>query len=135
MSKKIVSHVVGLSLSALLGICAVTLPVFIFSMRHYNAPLFPIIRTGVEGMTWLTFVILFVGGIILGRFFSIRPLLLGMFSMAAMPVLAILEMIVAPESHNLFPVEFFLYAVVSMVTVGGIFLGHRIRYKMFKNKS
>jgi len=86
-------------------------------------------------MTWLTFVILFVGGIILGRFFSIRPLLLGMFSMAAMPVLAILEMIVAPESHNLFPVEFFLYAVVSMVTVGGIFLGHRIRYKMFKNKS
>jgi hypothetical protein len=135
MSKKTVSRIIGLFLSALLGICAISLPVFILSMRHYNAPLFPIIRTGVEGMTWLTFVILFVGGIVLGLIFSIQPVLLGMFSMAAMPVFSILEMIVDPNSHNLFPIEFIIYAVVSMVTVGGVFLGCRIRYKIFKNKA
>jgi hypothetical protein len=110
MSKKTVSRIIGLFLSALLGICAISLPVF-------------------------TFVILFVGGIVLGLIFSIQPVLLGMFSMAAMPVFSILEMIVDPNSHNLFPIEFIIYAVVSMVTVGGVFLGCRIRYKIFKNKA
>jgi hypothetical protein len=38
--------------AALLGIAAVILPVWLLSLRPYSSPLFPLVRTGVEGMSY-----------------------------------------------------------------------------------
>ena len=120
--------------AALLGLTAFVAPVWVLHLRSYSAPLFPLVRTGVEGMSFLTLVFLFCGGIILGCFGRGNPFLLGLTTVVLLPVFAIAEMIVSPTSHNLWPLEFAIYGVVSLSAVVGAFLGRFIRRRVCHTK-
>jgi hypothetical protein len=122
------------SVASLLGLAAVVAPVWILRPRHYSAPLFPLVRTGVEGMSFLTLVFLFCSGIILGCFGRGSPFLLGITTVALLPVSAIAEMIVSPTSHNLWPLEFAIYGLVSLSAIVGAFLGRFVRRRVDHTK-
>jgi hypothetical protein len=109
--------------ASLLGLLAIVAPVWILDMRRYTAPLFPLIRSGVEGMSLLTLVFLFCAGFLVGCFGVGHPLLLGVATVALLPILAIAEMCVSSTTHNLWPLEFIIYGVISLCGVAGAFTG------------
>lgn len=111
----------GLLLAPVLGLSAVILPVFIWPVsRHYDAPLFPILRDAVEGVGIPQFALLFIAGTILGAISDRQPWLLAAVTVILLPIASIAEMFVDPTSHNLFPVEFAFYALFSLVVGSGI---------------
>src|SRR2546423_14080263 len=89
--------------ASLLGVGAFIAPIPILPPRPYSAPLFPLLRTSVEGMSILTIVFLFCAGFLVGCFGRGHPFLLGIATVVLLPIAAIAEMIVAPTSHNLWP--------------------------------
>src|SRR5947208_16696974 len=95
--------------ATLLGLLAIVAPVWILDLRRYSAPLFPLIRSGVEGMSPLTLVFLFCAGFLVGCFGVGHPLLLGIATVALLPILAIAEMSASSPTHNLWPLEFVIY--------------------------
>ena len=109
--------------ASLLGVAAFIAPIPILHPRPYSAPLFPLLRTGVEGMSILTIVFLFCAGFLVGCFGRGHPFLLGVATIALLPIAAVAEMIVSPTSHNLWPLEFAIYGFVSLSAVVGVFLG------------
>jgi hypothetical protein len=109
--------------ASLLGLLAILAPVWILDLRRYPAPLFPLLRTGVEGMSLLTLVFLFCAGFLVSCFGVGHPFLLGIATVALLPILAIAEMCVSPASHNLWPLEFVIYGFVSLSAIVGAFLG------------
>jgi integral membrane sensor domain MASE1 len=116
--------------AAFLGVGAVILPVWLLSLRPYPAPLFPQIRSGVEGMSYLTFVFLFVSGLLLGLLGKGHPFLLGLATLALLPLLAIAEMVVSPTSHNLWPLEFAIYGFISLSAILGAYIGRFIQKRV-----
>ncbi|MCX6858241.1 MAG: hypothetical protein NTV80_25445 [Verrucomicrobia bacterium] len=119
--------------AALLGIGAVILPVWILSQRIYSAPFFPLIRSGVEGMSYLTFIFLFISGLLLGLLGKGHPFLLGLATLVSLPLLAIAEMVVSPTSHNLWPLEFAIYGLISLSAVLGAFIGRYLQKRVRKS--
>src|SRR6476620_8943193 len=109
--------------AALLGMFAIVAPVWILDLRRYSAPLFPLIRSGVEGMSLLTLVFLFCAGLIVGCFGVGHPLLVGIATVSLLPILAIAEMSVSQTTHNLWPLEFMIYALISLCPIAGAFTG------------
>lgn len=109
--------------ASLLGIAAFIAPIPILHPRPYPAPLFPLLRTSVEGMSILTIVFLFCSGFLVGCFGRGHPFFLGIATVALLPIAAIAEMIVSSTSHNLWPLEFAIYGFVSLSSVAGAFLG------------
>jgi len=109
--------------ATLLGLLAIVAPVWILDLRRYSAPLFPLIRSGVEGMSPLTLVFLFCAGFLVGCFGVGHPLLLGIATVALLPILAIAEMSVSSTTHNLWPLEFLIYGLISLCAVAGAFAG------------
>ena len=118
--------------AAFLGVSAVILPVWLLSLRRYTAPLFPLVRSGIEGISLLTLVFLFVSGLLLGFFGRGHPFLLGIATMALLPLLAIAEMVVEPTSHNVWPLEFMMYGFVSFSAVFGACIGRLVKSKVMK---
>lgn len=117
---KIVASIV---FAAALGLVAVILPVFLHHVHLRPAPLFPVVATGIKKLSSLTLVLLFASGFLVGLVGRGHPLLLGACTMALFPILAFAEMLSDHTSHNLFPIEFILYAVISLAAVAGAFLG------------
>ena len=111
------------AVAALLGLLAIVAPVWIPDLHRYTAPLFPLIRSGVEGMSLLTLVLLFCAGFLVGCFGMGHPLLLGIATVALLPVAAFAEMIISSTSHNLWPLEFIIYGLISLCAVAGAFAG------------
>ena len=109
--------------TSLLGLLAIVVPVWVLDLRRYTAPLFPLIRSGVEGMSLLTLVFLFCAGFLVGCFGVGHPLLLGIATVALLPILAIAEMSVSSTTHNLWPLEFIIYGAISLCAVAGAFAG------------
>jgi hypothetical protein len=110
-------------IACFLGVAGFIAPVPILHPRHYSAPLFPLLRTAVEGMSFLTILFLFCAGFLVGCFGRGHPLLLGLATVSLLPMFAIAEMIVSPTSHNLWPLEFAIYGFVSLSAIAGAFLG------------
>lgn len=123
---------VGIIAAVILGLVSVIAPVFVLSQTHYDAPLFPLVRSGVEGMSSLALTFLLLSGVLLGIVCPRHPLLLGASTMSAFPLLAIAEMSVSPTSHNLWPFEFVIYGFVSLVAVLGAFIGSFIYRRTHK---
>ena len=117
------SIVLTLAAASLLGLLAIIAPVWVLDLRRYTAPLFPLIRSGVEGMSLLTLVFLFCAGFLVGCFGPGHPLLLGIATVALLPILAIAEMSVSSTTHNLWPLEFMIYGLISLCAVAGAFAG------------
>src|SRR5436190_24042871 len=121
---------VTVAIAALLGLIAIVAPVWILDLRRYSAPLFPLIRSGVEGMSLLTLVFLFCAGFLVGCFGRGHPFLLGLATVSLLPIFAIAEMMVSSASHSLWPLEFAIYGFVSLSAIVGAFLGRFIRRRL-----
>jgi len=109
--------------TSLLGLLAIVVPVWVLDLRRYTAPLFPLIRSGVEGMSLLTLVFLFCAGFLVGCFGVGHPMLIGIATVALLPILAIAEMSISSTTHNLWPLEFIIYGAISLCAVAGAFAG------------
>ncbi len=109
--------------TSLLGLLAIVVPVWVLDLRRYTAPLFPLIRSGVEGMSLLTLVFLFCAGFLVGCFGVGHPILIGIATVALLPILAIAEMSISSTTHNLWPLEFIIYGAISLCAVAGAFAG------------
>lgn len=119
--------------AAVLGLAAVILPVWLLSLPPHTAPLFPLVRTGIEGLSFLTFIFLFGSGLLLGFFGKGQPVLLGIATIGLLPLLAIAEMVVSPTSHNLWPLEFMMYGFISLSAVVGACIGRFVHKKVRKS--
>src|SRR5207245_10514306 len=86
--------------ATLLGLLAIVAPVWILDLRRYSAPLFPLIRSGVEGMSPLTLVFLFCAGFLVGCLGVGHPLLLGIAAVAMLPILPIAEVSVSSTKYH-----------------------------------
>ncbi len=109
--------------TSLLGLLAIVVPVWVLDLRRYTAPLFPLIRSGVEGMSLLTLVFLFCAGFLVGCFGVGHPILIGIATVALLPILAIAEMSISSTTHNLWPLEFIIYGAINLCAVAGAFAG------------
>jgi hypothetical protein len=113
--------------AAALGLVAVVAPVFVLSRTEYPAPLFPWVRSGIEGFSLLSAFLLFASGVLLGFRIPKYPLFFGMCTMAAFPLIVFAEMAIDSKSHNLWPFEFLFYGVISLVAVAGAYVGKHMR--------
>ena len=84
----------------------------------------------VDGMQIMSIALLFLIGAVAGLSVPRKFWLWGLATMAAFPVIAITEMIQDPTSHNLFPIEFFIYGLLMVPAVLGAGLGCLIRLRL-----
>ena len=117
-----------LPIAAIFDLLAMILPVLLFPPVHwYDAPLFPVIRNAVEHVGRGQLVLLFTVGMALGFLSRMRPAILGGVAISLLPLAAIAEMVVDSTSHNLFPLEFMVYAFYGGIVAIGVFIARRIR--------
>ena len=94
----------------------------------YEGGLFPFIQTAIENLSILpTASLLVVSGGIVGYLKPERWMLLGFSTIVPFPIASVLEMILYPTSHNLWPIEFLMYCVLSIPPVLGAFIGSRLK--------
>jgi hypothetical protein len=109
-----------------LGLLAIALPPLLDpGSRRYDAPLFPLVRAGVESFGLLSAFLLFLAGAIVGARRPPRAWLWGMATLLPLPLLALAEVLVDPTSHNLLPLEFASYVVLAMPAAVGAELAAR----------
>ncbi|MBI4656887.1 MAG: hypothetical protein HY746_09115 [Elusimicrobia bacterium] len=118
---------------AVLGFAAVILPVI---LRHqifpYRDTLFPVLRSGVEKLSLLSVIGLFLAGLLAGIKSPFRPSVNGLLTMSLFPVIAIADMIFYPTSHNLWPLEFVVYLLLTIPGIIGAYTGRFLGGKIFK---
>ena len=108
-------------LAMFVGLIAVLLPLLFVPMKAYDSPVFPLVRTAIEGMTPFTYVGLLTGGVLIG-WLCRNPVILGFVTMLPFYIFAVIEMLVDPRSHKLWLFEFTIYLALSLIAVlGGAF--------------
>ena len=119
------------AIGAALGIISIIVPpLCIVDVKVYESPLFPMVRTGIEGMSLWTLLFLFSSGIFLGVIYPKREILWGISTMSLLPLLAFIEMMKDPYSHNLWPIEFIMYGFMTIPGIIGAYIGAFIRKKI-----
>lgn len=109
---------------AVAGVAVFVAPVLFISAPWYPSPLFPILRNAVEYLSKGALVWLFVAGGVAGLLFRALPaVVVGMSMLALLPVAAFAEMMADPASHNLWPLEFVMYALIALAPATGAALG------------
>jgi hypothetical protein len=118
-----------LLLAPVLGVMSLVLPVWIHGLPgEPTSPLFPILASGIEHMSALTLLLLFLSGAILGGAFRHPASWVASIAvMAAMPVVIVADVLVDPTSHNLFPVELVIYGVLSVLALVGALVAAKVR--------
>ena len=130
LSRKVLSFLVA----PVLGFLAMVVPVLLWPpARHHEAPLFPLIRDAVEGIGLTQHLLLFAAGLLLGILSPSRAWLLGAAAISFLPLAAVAEMFKDPTSHNLFPVEFVIYAFYGLIVACGAFTIHRLQHLLRSN--
>ena len=115
-------------LIAIAGYVVFIVPVLVAPLpRHMASVLFQMYSDAVYSAGWANLVLLFILGVGLGQFVSKRSGLTGCASVVLLPILAIIEMIKDPTSHNLFPFEFITYAFFGGIVLIGSLPGVRLR--------
>ena len=122
--RPITRYVIALLTAIGLGLASVFLAVVILEIPPNRESMFPFL---LAEFSWLTLILLFASGIVLGVNFAIHPLMLGFATMAAFPALAFVDMAQNPYSHNLWPIEFVMYGLVSLLAVGGAYAGRALQ--------
>ena len=121
-------HTYALGSIAILGMMSIILPVFINpDIKQYESPLFPLIRTGIEGISMYSFIFLFFSGAIVNYFSDLSFWKIGLMSMALFPIATFCEMIADPSSHNMFPIEFIFYGIYTIPAITGAFFSQKIK--------
>jgi hypothetical protein len=143
-------NLIVFALGAVLGLISIIIPpIYIVHVKAYDSPLFPMVRTGIEGMSLWSLLFLFLSGMFLGIiypkhepsygmffgfFYSKQALLLGISTMALFPILAFLEMMTDNNSHSIWPIEFVLYGVATIPGIAGAYIGAFIRRKLIPSR-
>lgn len=128
-------NVSALIVASILGMLSIILPVFILGdLKPYDSPLFPIIRTGIEGISTYSLSFLFLSGFIVKFFSNVPSWKIGLMSMVLFPLAAICEMIVDSSSHNMFPIEFIFYGIYTIPTIIGAYFSQLIKSFVIKRK-
>lgn len=110
-------------LASILGVISIVLPTFFLpDLKQYDSPLFPLIRTGIEGISIWSFVLLLLSGFGVKLLSKLSGWKIGLTTMALFPIMAIFEIIADSSSHNMFPIEFILYALYSVPAIIGAYL-------------
>ena len=73
---------------------------------------------------------LFLIGVMAGFFNPKNAWLWGISTMSLFPVLAFIEMMKDPYSHNLWPIEFIMYGFMTIPGIIGAYIGTFIRKKI-----
>ena len=130
-------NVIGIYLLAsILGVISIVLPtLFLSDLKQYDSPLFPQIRTGIEGISIWSFGLLLLSGFSVKLLSNISSWKIGLTTMALFPIMAIFEMFADSSSHNMFPFEFILYAVYSVPALIGAYLAQGINKIFSGNQS
>jgi hypothetical protein len=116
---------------SILGIVSILLPVFILgNLKPYESPLFPLLRTGVEGVSIYSFLFLFLSGFIVKLFSDATFWKIGLMSMVLFPLAAICEMIADPTSHSMFPFEFIFYGFYTIPALAGAYTSQLIKSRV-----
>jgi len=122
-------------LISLFGVLSIVLPVYLQpDINQYDSPVFPMIRTGIEGFSGWSFGLLFLSGFGAKLLTNLSEWKIGLLTMVLFPVLAICEMIVDPSSHNLLPFEFIIYCFFTIPAMIGAYLAV-IGQKLYKRFS
>jgi hypothetical protein len=80
-------------------------------------------RAAVEHASLAALVGLFIAGLV-ARYMVAAPIwLVGIGTVAALPIMAAADILVDPTSHNLWPIEFVMYAVASLPGLLGAIVG------------
>jgi hypothetical protein len=102
----------------------------------YPGSLLILVNDSVEGLGIEHFLLLFAGGFFLGValqspycFYSSACIL------GSLPLFAFVEMAKDPTSHNLWPIEFFLYAVFSLIPIAGTGFAWRMKWQVSERAS
>jgi hypothetical protein len=136
--KKIILDTLSFILATILGFVSVVLPPYVIPNgirvtrgSPVDLIIFPIIATASANFALFpTIILMFITGCVLG---FIRPHIwwfLGLSTMALFPIADMVEMSVAPTSHNLWPIQFILDAILASPAILGAFMGSRIKNKM-----
>jgi hypothetical protein len=121
-------------LASILGVISIVLPTFFIpDLKQYDSPLFPLIRTGIEGISFWSFGLLLLSGFGVKLLSNLSGWKIGLTTMALFPILAIFEMFVDSSSHNMFPFEFIFYAVYAVPSIIGAYIAQGIK-KAFTEK-
>jgi hypothetical protein len=130
-TKRIISFVT----IAILGMSSIVLPVFFLDdLKHYDSPLFPLIRTGIEGISMYSLGFLIFSGFIVKLFSDVPSWKIGLMSMILFPLAAICEMIADSSSHNMFPIEFIFYGFYTIPAIIGAYTSQLIKSFVIKKK-
>jgi len=121
-------------LAAILGIISIVLPTFFLpDLKQYDSPLFPMIRTGIEGISIWSFGLLFLSGFGVKLLSKLSGWKIGLTTMALFPIMAIFEMFFDLSSHNLLPIEFIFYAAYTVPAIIGAYIAQGIQKVFVKN--
>lgn len=113
--------------SAVAGLACIVLPAYILQKGDIPVPLWPI-RQSIEQMQPIpSFIGLFITGMVCGYLQPRYWHLLGLATVVLLPVIAIIEMALNSQSHNLWPIEFIFYGVFGFPGYLGATLGRRCR--------
>ena len=96
-------------------------------LKQYEAPLFPLIRTGIEGISKWSFGLLFLSDFGMKYFSNLSGWKIGLTIMALFPIIAIFEILVDSSSHNMLPIEFIFYLVCSIPAILGAYQAEGIK--------
>ena len=87
--------------------------------RLRPAPLFPLLCTSIEEMNLYTIAALAVLGLLGGLLTRLPAFAIGLASIATLPAAMFLEVVVEPNSHNMFPIEFLIYLLMQIPALLG----------------
>lgn len=114
-------------LASILGVISIVLPTFFLTdLKEYDAPLFPIIRTGLEGISLWSFGLLLLSGFGVQLLSQLPNWKIGLTTMALFPIMVLCEIMVDTSSHSMFPVEFILYALYSIPAMIGAYIAQKM---------
>ena len=129
------NRIISLASIAILGMSSIILPVFfIDDLKQYDSPLFPLIKTGIEGLSKYSIISLFFSGFIVKLFSDEPSWKIGLMSMILFPLAAICEIIADTSSHKMFPFEFILYAFFTIPPIIGAYTSQLIKKIFIKKK-
>jgi len=128
------TNVLFFIVAAVLGSLSIILTPYITPGRKvvfYDAPLFLIIATAIKNLSiFPTTLLLLIAGFIVGYLKSEMWWLLGFATVILFPIASISEMVLYPTTHNLWPLEFLVYGILSIPPLIGALLGSKLKNKM-----
>lgn len=105
------------ALACACGFLSIWLPWFIAGAR----------RNMIDGMRLESLLFLMLSGFLIGRARPQHAWVIGLATMASFPVIALVEVILDPTTHNLLPLEFIGYGLMTLPGLLGALGGRALR--------